>query len=113
MNKIYTSLLAVAVIFLGIIALRPVPAVQKAVQTFGANAGEITYWISGDFSDDLSVGDSLTVTGDLSAASDAQLGTNSTITYIYVGTADGCGAWTFSASGTTPTLTPTSTSFCN
>ncbi len=32
--------------------------------------------------------------------------------YVYFGTADGCGAMVFSASDTTPTLTPTSSAFC-
>uniref|UniRef100_A0A6H1ZC69 Uncharacterized protein n=1 Tax=viral metagenome TaxID=1070528 RepID=A0A6H1ZC69_9ZZZZ len=47
------------------------------------------------------------VTGNLSQ------GEANTTGYVYFGTTDGCGAMTFSASGTTPTLTPTSTSFCN
>lgn len=32
-------------------------------QAVGANSGEITYWISGDFSDDLNVQDTLTTVG--------------------------------------------------
>lgn len=41
-----------------------------------------------------------------------KVGQMNTTNYMYVGTADGCGALTFSTSSSWPTLTPTSTSFC-
>lgn len=40
-------------------------------------------------------------------------GSKNVASKMYVGTTDGCGVWTFSASNTTPTLTPTSTANCN
>ena len=72
-----------------------------------ANSGTVT-------AADVAVTDDLTVTDDASVAGNViQLGSDDVTTYIYVGTTDGCGAWIFSASGTTPTLTATSSAFCN
>lgn len=52
-------------------------------------------------------------TTNLFVKGNSKLGTRNTNTIQYVGTGDGCGAWTFTASNTSPTLTPTSTSNCN
>uniref|UniRef100_A0A6H1ZCF0 Putative tail protein n=1 Tax=viral metagenome TaxID=1070528 RepID=A0A6H1ZCF0_9ZZZZ len=42
-----------------------------------------------------------------------KFGKRDVTSYMYIGTTDGCGALTFTTSSTYPTLTPTSTSFCN
>ncbi|MFZ6015038.1 MAG: hypothetical protein ACOYUZ_01650 [Patescibacteria group bacterium] len=52
-------------------------------------------------------------TGTVAIVGTLSQGEASSTNYVYFGTADGCGAMVFAASGTTPTLTPTSTSFCN
>lgn len=55
----------------------------------------------------------LSTSGDVAITGSLSQGEASSVNYVYFGTADGCGAMNFAASGTTPTLTPTSTSFCN
>lgn len=42
-----------------------------------------------------------------------QFGLRNTSTVMYIGTADGCGRWTFATSNTSPTLTPVPVANCN
>lgn len=51
-------------------------------EAVGANSGEITYWTSGDFSDDLNVQDDLTVAGDTSFTGGVTLTGNVTSTSV-------------------------------
>lgn len=41
-----------------------------------------------------------------------RFGTSGSSTTMFIGTADGCGRWVFSASNTTPTLTPVASTTC-
>lgn len=117
-NKGYLAgLLVVGVIAVVALVLATKPA-SVSVSVNGGELGEQSYGGTTNL-DSLTLSGTLTtadvdVTDDASVAGDViQFGSDDVTTYIYVGTTDGCGAWTFSASGTTPTLTATSSAFCN
>lgn len=61
----------------------------------------------------LSASGAATLSSTLNITGNVSQGEDSTTGYMYFGTTDGCGALTFAASGTWPTLTPTSSAFCN
>jgi hypothetical protein len=64
----------------------------------GANAGEITYWTSGDFSDDLNVQDTLTVAGNTTFTGGLSISGNVTSTSVVK---DSVSSFTSSASSQT------------
>lgn len=104
----------VAVIAL-VLAMQPAELVVDNDGTYGGTTNLDSLTLSGTLSaEQITTTDDMTVTDDLNVQGTVmQIGSDSVTSYVYVGTTDGCGAWTFTASGTTPTLTATSSAFCN
>lgn len=104
-QKLYVVLLAIAVIFLGVIAFTPATTVQQAAQKFGATSiNQITNWVGGSFSGDLSVGGNLTLSETaLSDNSGAVVPQKSAVITMTSGTTTPCAIK--NNSGVTRTLT--------